>query len=44
MTNPQNKPFARATVNRIWALMFGKPLVNPVDDIPLEGPFPPALD
>jgi hypothetical protein len=44
VTNPKNKPFARATVNRIWALMFGKPLVNPVDDIPLEGPFPPALE
>lgn len=44
VTNPQNKPFARATVNRIWALMFGRPLVNPVDDIPLDGPFPPALE
>ncbi|MBC7852462.1 MAG: DUF1553 domain-containing protein [Pirellulaceae bacterium] len=44
VTNPKNKPFARATVNRTWALMFGKPLVNPVDDIPLEGPFPPALE
>lgn len=44
VTNPKNKPFARATVNRIWALMFGKPLVNPVDDIPLEGPFPPGME
>ncbi len=44
VTNPQNKPFARATVNRIWALMFGRPLVSPVDDIPLQGPFPPALE
>ena len=44
VTNPKNKPFARATVNRIWALMFGKPLVSPVDDIPLGGPFPPALE
>lgn len=44
VTNPKNKPFARATVNRIWALMLGKPLVNPVDDIPLHGPFPPALE
>ncbi|MFN0018153.1 MAG: DUF1553 domain-containing protein [Pirellulaceae bacterium] len=44
VTNPKNKPFARATVNRIWAVMFGKPLVSPVDDIPLEGPFPPALE
>jgi hypothetical protein len=44
VTSPKNKPFARATVNRIWALMFGKPLVNPVDDIPLHEPFPPALE
>jgi hypothetical protein len=31
-------------VNRIWAIMIGKPLVEPVDDIPLNGPFPPALE
>jgi hypothetical protein len=24
--------------------MFGKPLVEPIDDIPLNGPFPPALE
>ncbi len=44
VTDPRNKPFARATVNRVWALMFGRPLVTPVDDIPLYGPFPPGLD
>lgn len=44
VTNKNNKPFARATVNRIWALMFGRPLVQPIDDIPLYGPFPPALE
>jgi hypothetical protein len=43
VTHPQNKPFARATVNRIWALLFGKPLVEPIDDIPLVGQFPPGL-
>ena len=27
-----------------WALMFNKPLIDPVDEIPLEGPYPPAMD
>lgn len=39
VTHPQNEPFARATVNRIWAIMTGRPLVDPVDDIPLDGTF-----
>lgn len=44
ITNPGNMAFARTTVNRVWAIMFGKPLVEPIDEIPLRGPFPPALD
>jgi hypothetical protein len=44
ITDPANKPFARATVNRYWALLFGKPLVEPIDDIPLNGPFPVPLE
>ena len=44
VTNPRNKPFARATVNRFWAILFGKPLVAPIDDIPLFGNYPPALE
>jgi len=43
ITHPENPAFARATVNRMWALMFGRGLVEPVDDIPLDGPHPPAL-
>jgi hypothetical protein len=43
VTHPQNKPFARATVNRVWALMFGRPLVEPIDDIPLVADFPPGF-
>jgi hypothetical protein len=31
-------------VNRVWALLFGRPLVEPIDDIPLLGPFPPGLE
>lgn len=44
VTHPQNKMFARATVNRTWALMFGRALVEPVDDIPLVGEVPAMLD
>jgi hypothetical protein len=44
VTHSENKAFARATVNRIWALLFARPLVEPIDDIPLEGPYPPGLE
>src|SRR5262245_60595278 len=43
VTHPLNKPFARATVNRVWALVFGRPLVEPIDDIPLVGQYPPGM-
>lgn len=44
VTHVENGAFARATVNRFWALMFNKPLVEPIDDIPLEGPWPGAME
>ncbi|MEZ6109301.1 MAG: DUF1553 domain-containing protein [Pirellulaceae bacterium] len=44
VTHPENRPFARAQVNRVWALMCGRPLVEPIDDLPLHGPFPPGLE
>ena len=44
VTHDENKPFARAMVNRMWALIFGKPLVDPIDDIPLHGEYPPGLE
>lgn len=44
VTHRDNRAFARATVNRMWALMFGRALVEPVDDIPLVGDLPPQLD
>lgn len=44
VTHDQNKPFARAMVNRMWAMMFGKPLVEPIDNIPLHGEYPPGLE
>jgi Protein of unknown function (DUF1549)/Protein of unknown function (DUF1553) len=44
VTHPDNRPFARETVNRAWALLFGRPLVEPIDNVPLAGPFPAALE
>jgi hypothetical protein len=44
VTHPRNEMFARATVNRVWAFMFGRPLVEPIDDISSTGPYPPALE
>ena len=31
LTAPENPYFARATVNRVWALMFGRGIIDPVD-------------
>lgn len=33
MTSSDNPYFARAAVNRLWALLFGRGLVEPVDDL-----------
>ncbi len=49
ITHPENKPFARVTVNRVWAIMTGRPLVHPIDNLPIEGSFeeetfPPGLE
>ncbi len=41
--DPRNVNFARATVNRVWAVMFGRPLAEPVDDLAAEGELHPAL-
>ena len=43
VTDPRNPNFARATVNRVWALLFGRPLAEPVDDLPAAGELHPAL-
>ncbi|MCY3006537.1 MAG: DUF1553 domain-containing protein [Planctomycetota bacterium] len=44
VTHPMNRAFARATVNRVWAILAGRPLVQPIDDIPAQGPYPPGLE
>lgn len=43
VTHPRNGHFARAAVNRVWALMLGRPLVDPVDNIEADVAAPGAL-
>jgi hypothetical protein len=38
ITSPENPFFSRAMVNRIWAELFGKGLVDPVDDFRESNP------
>lgn len=42
ITHPENRAFARAAANRAWALVCGRALVEPLDDLPLtaEGCHP----
>ena len=40
----RNPYLARATVNRVWAIIFGRPLVDPIDDLATVDAVPPALD
>ncbi|WP_337173371.1 DUF1549 domain-containing protein [Paludisphaera sp.] len=44
IVDPRNPYFGRAVANRAWAILFGRPLVDPVDDIPSVDEPPEALD
>jgi hypothetical protein len=44
VTDARNAYFARATVNRVWALLLGRPLVEPVDDLMMTDEVPTALE
>ena len=44
VTHPRNRAFSRALVNRVWAMLFGRALVEPLDDIPHDDGVPAALD
>lgn len=44
ITDPANPYLARATVNRVWALIFGRPLVDPVDDLEAAEVLPEVLE
>ena len=44
LVTPDNPFFARAAVNRVWAVFFGRGLVEPVDDFRISNPCSnPAL-
>lgn len=44
VTDPRNVYFSRATVNRVWAMMFGRPLLKRIEAQTLTEPIPRALD
>jgi hypothetical protein len=44
VTHPANKAFSRAAVNRTWAILFGRPLVEPIDGLNSDSAVPPAID
>ena len=44
VTDPRNVYFARATVNRTWAMLFGRPLLQRLEAQTLDEPIPAALD
>ncbi|MEQ9070995.1 MAG: DUF1553 domain-containing protein, partial [Gimesia chilikensis] len=46
ITSSQNPYFAKASVNRIWSLFFGRGIVDPVDDFAATNPasHPELLD
>jgi hypothetical protein len=44
VTHRDNRAFARVAANRLWAELFGRPLVEPIDDIPSAGEAPAVLD
>jgi hypothetical protein len=37
VTHKRNPYFARATANRVWAILFGRPLIEPVDNLEPQG-------
>ena len=37
VTHPRNPYFAKAICNRVWAIMTGRPLVEPVDNLESQG-------
>lgn len=44
ITSPENPAFARTAANRLWAMMLGRGIVNPIDwDHPANPPSHPEL-
>src|SRR5262249_32254684 len=43
VTHPRNPNLATVTVNRVWAIVFGRPLCEPVDDLAAAVEVHPGL-
>jgi hypothetical protein len=43
ITHPENQQAARAAVSHVWALMFGRPAGEAVDNLPLDDETSPML-
>ncbi|MDA8743607.1 DUF1549 and DUF1553 domain-containing protein [Rubripirellula amarantea] len=44
ITSPKNRQAARAGVSHVWALMFGRPIEESVDNLPLTAGSNPVLE
>jgi hypothetical protein len=44
VTHPKNDAFARAMANRAWAILLGRPFVEPIDNVPPRGEQTTVLD
>jgi hypothetical protein len=44
ITHPDNRQAARSAVSHVWALMFGRPIADSVDNLPLDAPPLPVLE
>ncbi|MEM9368641.1 MAG: DUF1553 domain-containing protein [Planctomycetota bacterium] len=44
LTHHKNKQFARASVVRVWSLLFGRSPVDSVDNVPLDVPVHPMIE
>lgn len=44
ITHPENQQAARSAVSHVWALLYGKPIGEAVDNLPLDETVHPLLD
>ncbi|MEM8666542.1 MAG: DUF1549 domain-containing protein [Planctomycetota bacterium] len=44
VTHPENRQAARAAVSHVWALMFGQPVADAVDNLPLDESVHPMCE
>ncbi|MEM9412652.1 MAG: DUF1553 domain-containing protein [Planctomycetota bacterium] len=44
VTHSENQVFSAAIINRVWAIMFGRPFIEPVDDLSIENQYPEAFE